>query len=325
MNKSSFPLMLKKIKSVIVLFSEYLNLLIFFAAIIVITYLFINKKEFILPVIQNIRIKYLFLSFSSILIGLIIAAYVWHSIKNNFGIKISLKENFNIYISSMLGTVLPGSLWGVANRLSEYRKLDESQTTILISSAFEAIIISFGSLLIFSLSLLFVKIDPFLNLSIAWIILFIIFAIVLINPKVITKTTNFIIKKQKYGSKSITTKYTYSDLLVWIVLESIVSFLGALGVFFLLNAIYFIDFSMLPLIVSAWTVTNAISSFLIWVPGTLFLRDGFFLLVLSTLVSPSEALVFTVIQRIWLSLIIVGNVVILFIYKKFFTKKGENG
>lgn len=320
MNKIKLKLIMKKLKSIVFIFSDYLNFLIFITAIAIITYLFINERELIIPVIQNLRVTYLFLSFISILIGLLIAAYTWHSIKNKFGIKISFKENLDIYISSMLGTVLPGSLWGVANRLSQYRKLNESQAIIIFSSAFEAIVISFGSLIVFSISSIFVKIGPFVNQSMFWLILIIIIGIVLMNPDLMKKITSFIIKKQKHTSQLKINNYSLNSLFFWIFLESIVSFLGALGVCFLIMAIFPIDPSELPLIMSTWTLTNAVSSFLIWFPGTLFLRDGFFLLVLTTLVSNSEALVFTLVQRIWLSLIIVGNVVILFIYKKFHKK-----
>jgi len=308
------------IKNTLKTISRFLNLFFFIAAILLISYLVVFKIHLISPFFQQLNFQFLLFSLITILIGQLIAGYVWHLIHNKFGRKINFKQNFHIFIFSMLGAILPGSIWGIANRITQYKKNKETEITIILSSSIESILISFGSLIIFSLTFSFVNDDLFLGNSFIWIILVFLFVILSTNPNIINKLTKFIARKQKYAPQEDNLEYSYKDLFFWLSLESIVSLLGSLGICFLLTAFLNINFSYYPLIIAAWTLTNALGNFLVWVPGTLLIRDGFFLLVLTTLVSNNEALVFTIIQRIWLSLIIVGNVIIIFIYEKLHKK-----
>lgn len=294
-----------------------LNIIMLLLAILIVAYTIFFEFNSILLISKNIKFIFLFYSFTSIFSGILLAAYAWHKIQNKFGKKFTFKLNLYIYIYSMLGTILPGSIFGIVNRVAQYSKLDERNLSTIFCSGFEAIIISFGSLFVFSLSLIFVDINPYIDKIYLSIFLFVFFILVATNPKIINKISTFILKRQKQ-TVLLNTNYSFRDIVFWLAIESIVAFLAGLGIFLLLNAFFTVSIEVFPLIISAVALTNAISSFLVWVPGTLFLRDGFFLVVLTSLLSNSEALFFTVIQRVWLSLIILFNVFLLFFFNKIF-------
>ena len=188
-----------------------LNIIMFLLAILIVVYTIFFELNSILLISKNIKFIFLFYSFTSIFFGILLAAFAWHKIQNKFGKKFTFKLNLYIYIYSMLGTILPGSIFGIVNRVAQYSKLGESKLLTIFCSGFEAIIISFGSLFVFSLSLIFVDINPYINNIYLSILLFIFFILAATNPKIINKISTFILKKQKQ-TVLLNTNYSFRDL-----------------------------------------------------------------------------------------------------------------
>ena len=283
---------------------KFWNLIFFLLALLFLLAFGLSNSDVLYEFSKNLNPLYLLLSFLSIFSGQIIASIIWHMILQKMNIKSDLLFDIKSYIYSLLGSLIPGNVWSIASKISNYSNAKINENLIVTGSIVEAILISCGSFIIFLFANFLGKIK-IISFSITSYFLLLILIILLINPI----TINFIIRKtifrKKLNQLTLVPKFKIFELAYLTLLESVVTFLGCLGIILLIKSYFSLPENLMLSIIAAVAISNVFGNLLFWLPGTLVLRDGFYLAILTMFLTNYESLTFTIIQRVWLSLIII--------------------
>lgn len=303
MNIPQIPL-LKKIKILFRNTIKYSNLIFFISSSILLIYFGAKNFNMIEPYIAQVRIKFLLLSFTIIIIGEIGAGLIWHRIVKKVCNNSDLIFDIKTYLYSLLGTILPGSIWNIVNKLSNYKKRGVPESEILVCSLTEAIFISLGSFIAFVIFFSIINTN-LLNIPKIIFIVILLIAIILVQPKYLERFFKKFSRKEPDYILKFVHIWDYKTIIFLSITEGIITILGATGIFLLITSFFKISISYYSVFVAVYALTNVFGNILFFLPGTLILRDGLFFSILTFFLSNQEGLVFTILQRIWLIFIII--------------------
>ena len=266
------------------------------AIIIIIAVAFSNGRKLLSETFQLDPI-YLVLSILVEFSGLILAVPAWHLILAHLGADVKFKDNLRLYCYSMMGSVIPGSIWIFLGRVTLYDREGISTSQVVFATIIEMLLMGIAALLVVGL------IGMFHTNTIIWysptvMIIATILAVVLIQPPVFNRLGMYALSRSRQWAKPIV-KLQYFDLGKLFLLEVLTVIVGGSAVYYLLRSLIFITSELYPLVVGAWAAGIVTSNLLFWLPGKLVIRDGITILVLTQALTPSLAVTFVIIVRLW--------------------------
>ena len=252
------------------------------------------------------------ISYFGIFIGAIPA---WRKIIQQQGIRQTYWNDAKIYCYSALGTVLPGRIWTIAGRASFYQQHGFSSIVVTISSILENTIIGIAAFLIYIIATI---IQPQIGIWAEYPIigiLIILACLPLIHPAVFQRMMNSILRRMKKETPP-ENRYTSSQLIQWFTIEVVVTIVGGISIYALLDSIRPTTTEFLLPIIAAWAAGVAVGNLFFWLPGTPIFRDGAMFVALTPYTSSTQALIFVAYVRIWaiVSLLSLAGLVYLITY-----------
>ncbi|OQY42392.1 MAG: hypothetical protein B6242_16265 [Anaerolineaceae bacterium 4572_78] len=229
--------------------------------------------------------------------GLIFIVPAWHLILARLGKSISYWDDLRIYCYSFIGYAIPGGIWSFVGRAALYEREGVSAVQVTVAGVIEMMLIGVAGLIVYGGTLFFHESEqlwqrPEIAIGIA------IIALIIIQPPIFNYICQFILQRFKQ-----TTEYTislsYTDLAIILSLEIVVIIIGGTAIYFLLKSFVATTSDLYITMVRVWAVGVAAGHLLFWFPGKPILRDGAIVLTLSQAITPSLALIFVIIVRLW--------------------------
>ncbi len=246
---------------------------------------------------------YLLISFSSQVIGVGFALFVWSNIVHRLSVHSSPKFDSETWLVSAVARKIPGTIWYAVSRMYIYEMgYKVSKTLIMIAVLIEAIIISLGGVVALGISIIFgfVHVDwinPKLLLFVVIPVLIII--CIVLGPRIINFAVRKTIKNQHNQDESELSSIRSWDTLQWICGETIVAFFAGAMCYFLMKSIIGDVAVPFTTIVGALSIAIAFGPISMWLPGDIGLKDGFLYLALSSILGGSLAAVIALSWRLW--------------------------
>ncbi len=272
----------------------------------------------------HLNIPLVLLSFAIECAGLLIAIPVWRHILASIDVRSIMRDDVRIYCYSALGSVLPGGIWTIAGRTVMYQRLGHSRLAVITASLTETLMVGVAAMGVYIFSII---LRPEINLlkSPEIGIAFSILVLLLINPKIFNPVNEWIQKRFNKGDPHQHIRYGFGTLATWLGLEIVVTCIGGLAIFVLLQSLLPVSFALLVPVMASWAAASAVGNLFFWLPGTSLLRDGAMVIALSTDLSLPIALAFVAIVRIWTlgSLLALAGLVRLFIDRPYQIRHGK--
>jgi|GEM_PF-1995512 len=250
---------------------------------------------------------YLVLSLLSQLVGVLLAAGIWSDILHHVGVNTGYLFDLQVFCASALGRKIPGAIWYALGRFALYRKRRQPNSSVLLALIVEAVVTAVAGLAVFAISLgtgssdylsVFNK-SNFLFYS----ILAFVFLIAFIQPTVIRLIAKRVLENK--GDKNNLQFYSLNlwHTLRWLIAEILVVTLGANVAFFLIKSIS-TDISVsMGGVLGAWGLAVALGPLAMWLPLDAGLKNGVMYVALVPFIDSSTAALFTLIWRMWVTLL----------------------
>ena len=236
-------------------------------------------------------------------------ASLWHYITKLNGCAIKYEKAVTSYLYSILGKYIPGKVFMLAARL-------ENVCTLL------------GAAMLFIVSLLFFPNELLENYKWVTIALIVVF-FVCIHPKII----NFFLRiLGKLFKKDLEIPMKYSQMLKVVLLFIGNWLIVGVGFFILTKSIYpAVEYSELLFCAGIWGVSAIMGILAIFAPSGLGVREGIIVAGLCLIMPQSDAMVVSVVSRLWQTIPELVLVALAFIWSrirnmsKIKLKKGAEG
>jgi hypothetical protein len=259
-------------------------------------FILIRDSQRLLAYSFNINLWLIVLSFIVECSGLLLAVPVWNKILGRFGNKTDLRDDLRIYSYSMLGVILPGGIWSAVSRVALYGRKGVPKFNVISASLVEFVLMGLAGLIVYgAITTLQPREKIWQNPIIA--VTCIGLALILLQPPIFNRIVRFLQNRAKAKTSSV--PMSYKDLGVWLLMESIVVILGGTAVFILLRSITIVSPNLIMQIISAWAIAVVTGNLFFWLPGTPVVRDGAMALILAQSLTPSFAIAFVLLVRIW--------------------------
>jgi glycosyltransferase 2 family protein len=212
-----------------------------------------------------------------LIVAFILNALAWYCISKAFGSQVGFWKDLEIYGLSTIVRRLPGIIWQLVGRTYLYRQAQTTLTVPVWGSVWEFIIqISSGVLLMSLMLLLSPRLRTEFPGSMWALLLLIPIGWMLLRPK-------DILTLMKYIAPNITGKpnLTRQHIWTWSGLYVLSWALGGVILFFLIHALVFQPWSLLPVCIGLVATSGVLTLLLRFIPGGLGIRDISLLLLLE--------------------------------------------
>lgn len=223
-------------------------------------------------------------------------ASLWHYITKINGCAIGYEKAVTSYLYSILGKYIPGKVFMLAARLAYYKEEDAPLAKVTVCFFIENVCTLLGAAMLFIVSLLFFPNSLLQDYK--WITLLLIAAFfVCIHPRIINFFLGII---GKLFRKDLSIPMRYSDMLKVVLL-----FIGnwliiGVGFFILTKSIYpAVGLSHLLFCAGIWGVSAIMGILAVFAPSGLGVREGIIVAGLMLIMPESDAMVISVVSRLW--------------------------
>ena len=240
-------------------------------------------------------------------------ASLWHYITKLNNCSIKYEKAVTSYLYSILGKYIPGKVFMLAARLTYYKEEDAPLSKVTVCYFIENISTQLGAAMLFIVSLLFFPNELLENYKWATVALIVLF-FVCIHPKIINFFLGLIGKIFKKDLR-IPMKYTQ-------MLKVVLLFIGnwlivGVGFFILTKSIYpAVEYSQLLFCAGIWGISAIMGILAIFAPSGLGVREGIIVAGLCLIMPQSDAMVVSVVSRLWQTIPELLLVVLAFIYSR---------
>lgn len=228
----------------------------------------------------------------------------WGRILKGFGANISYYDNLNIYGKSQIAKYVPGNVFHYVGRhfLSKKYGFDNG---IIINGIFAEIIMQIIVSAIIGLgtiALIDIGEFSFLNLSyyiILFSFIFIVVVIFVVFFKFSKPFKNWLNKnKLIVPLEKLNTKSLILEFLIALIIYALYCLLNGLNLWLLSYSFWGITFSAIPFIISGYAIAWLVGFITPGSPGGLGIREAMLILLLTTYVGESRALIISLLFRI---------------------------
>jgi uncharacterized membrane protein YbhN (UPF0104 family) len=241
---------------------------------------------------------YLIISFLCLAIYFSLLTRGWSSIVAELGSKVPYGRAFWIVSTSQIAKYIPGGIWYTVGRVYLARTEKVKEEIGLLSVVFETFLLMLTNLIIFLISINFIRgeayLSPFMSIT------FIVVILILLYPPLLNKLLNLGLRMLKKPTVKLHARYlsilnisTYFFAL-WIAQIA--------GYFFLINSIYQVGIWQLPNLATAYTLSWITGFIVLFAPGGLGVREGMMTLLLSIILPLPLAIAISFITRVWITI-----------------------
>ena len=240
-------------------------------------------------------------------------ASLWHYITKINDCSIPYEKAVTSYLYSILGKYIPGKVFMLAARLTYYKEENAPLGKVTVCFFIENVCTLLGAAMLFIVSLLFFPNSLLQDYK--WITLLLIVAFfVCIHPKII----NFFLRiVGKIFKKDLEIPMKYSQMLKVVLL-----FIGnwliiGVGFFILTKSIYpAVELSHLLFCAGIWGVSAIMGILAVFAPSGLGVREGIIVAGLMLIMPESDAVMISVVSRLWQTIPELLLVVLAFIWSR---------
>lgn len=263
--------------------------------------------------IMNVNIGIFIVSMLFYFVYKITLASLWHYITKINGCSIKYEKAVTSYLYSILGKYIPGKVFMLAARLTYYKEEDAPLSKVTVCFFIENVCTLLGAAMLFIVSLFFFPNELLENYK--WLTLLLIAAFfVCIHPKII----NFVLRLiGKIFKKNLEIPMKYSQMLKVVLLFIGNWLIVGFGFFILTKSIYpAVEWSQLLYCAGIWGVSAIMGILAIFAPSGLGVREGIIVAGLMLIMPQSDAMVISVVSRLWQTIPELLLVVMAFVYSR---------
>ncbi len=240
-------------------------------------------------------------------------ASLWHYITKLNGCAIKYEKAVTGYLYSILGKYIPGKVFMLAARLTYYKDEGVPLSKVTVCFFIENVCTLLGAAMLFIVSLLFFPnelLEKYKWLILALIVVF----FVCIHPKII----NFFLRLiGKLFKKNLEIPMKYSQMLKVVLLFIGNWLIVGAGFFILTKSIYpAVDISQLLFCAGIWGVSAIMGILAIFSPSGFGVREGIIVAGLCMIMPRSDAMVVSVVSRLWQTIPELVLVALAFMYSR---------
>lgn len=240
-------------------------------------------------------------------------ASLWHYITKINGCSIRYEKAVTSYLYSILGKYIPGKVFMLAARLTYYKEEEAPLSKVTVCFFIENVCTLLGAAMLFIVSLFFFPNELLENYK--WLTLLLIAAFfVCIHPKII----NFVLRLiGKIFKKNLEIPMKYSQMLKVVLLFIGNWLIVGFGFFILTKSIYpAVEWSQLLYCAGIWGVSAIMGILAIFAPSGLGVREGIIVAGLMLIMPQSDAMVISVVSRLWQTIPELLLVAMAFVYSR---------
>ncbi len=263
--------------------------------------------------IMNVNIGIFIVSMLFYFVYKITLASLWHYITKINNCSIKYEKAVTSYLYSILGKYIPGKVFMLAARLTYYKEEDAPLSKVTVCFFIENVCTLLGAAMLFIVSLFFFPNELLENYK--WLTLLLIVAFfVCIHPKII----NFVLRLiGKIFKKNLEIPMKYSQMLKVVLLFIGNWLIVGFGFFILTKSIYpAVEWSQLLYCAGIWGVSAIMGILAIFAPSGLGVREGIIVAGLMLIMPQSDAMVISVVSRLWQTIPELLLVVMAFVYSR---------
>ncbi len=240
-------------------------------------------------------------------------ASLWHYITKINGCSIRYEKAVTSYLYSILGKYIPGKVFMLAARLTYYKEEEAPLSKVTVCFFIENVCTLLGAAMLFIVSLFFFPNELLENYK--WLTLLLIAAFfVCIHPKII----NFLLRLiGKIFKKNLEIPMKYSQMLKVVLLFIGNWLIVGFGFFILTKSIYpAVEWSQMLYCAGIWGVSAIMGILAIFAPSGLGVREGIIVAGLMLIMPQSDAMVISVVSRLWQTIPELLLVAMAFVYSR---------
>lgn len=263
--------------------------------------------------IMNVNIGIFIVSMLFYFVYKITLASLWHYITKINGCSIKYEKAVTSYLYSILGKYIPGKVFMLAARLTYYKEEEAPLSKVTVCFFIENVCTLLGAAMLFIVSLFFFPNELLENYK--WLTLLLIAAFfVCIHPKII----NFVLRLiGKIFKKNLEIPMKYSQMLKVVLLFIGNWLIVGFGFFILTKSIYpAAEWSQMLYCAGIWGVSAIMGILAIFAPSGLGVREGIIVAGLMLIMPQSDAMVISVVSRLWQTIPELLLVIIAFVYSR---------
>ncbi len=223
-------------------------------------------------------------------------ASLWHYITKINGCSIKYEKAVTGYLYSILGKYIPGKVFMLAARLTYYKEEDAPLSKVTVCFFIENVCTLLGAAMLFIVSLFFFPNELLENYKWITFLLIAVFFVV-IHPKII----NLVLKLVgKIFRKKLEIPMKYSQMIKVVLLFIANWLIIGTGFYILAKSICpALELSQLLFCAGIWGVSAIIGILAIFAPSGLGVREGIIVAGLMLIMPQNEAVVISVVSRLW--------------------------
>jgi len=255
----------------------------------------------------------------------LIQVWAWYLITLKLGIALSPSETIETWFTSQLGKYLPGKVWLLLGRFYLYDSKGKSKKVISIALYLETILVILSGGLIFLAAFVFFKEirSSYGGNQFWWVILLFIIALVSLHPRVFLKILNWVLVQ--LNREPISLSISYSDVLGILIFCVVAWMIGGIGFYLFIDAFYPVAPQYILFLTGAMAISSTLGLIAIFAPSGLGVREGALVYLLSLMMATPIAVILSVLTRIWMTLIEIGLIGMVYLFRQFQKREKERG
>ena|SRR3989344_5512012 len=221
-----------------------------------------------------------------------------------------------IHVFSIFGKYLPGISWSPVAKLYFSQKSEFSSPKLAVSVIYENLIsVIAGFMLSLFLLSTFFKLPMFNSYfgSVAVIVL----GSILVYPKIFYRLTGFVtnllrreaIPRREFLKTGDIVKITFHYFFFFI--------LGGLGLYFLVNSVFPLPITAIPVVVGAYTLAIVSGVVVLFAPSGIGVREAVLVAILSSYFSVESSILISILARAWTTAAEIVSFVLVWTYGRF--------
>lgn len=222
-------------------------------------------------------------------------AYVLRSILRVFHIRTCYSRVFLSFMSSIFGKYVPGKIWGMIIRMRVKPAPEISKTDVVLSSVFEGAMITASGFFVGLIAVL-----RYFSANYAWVAVCVTIAVltvVFLHPKIFYLFMNGLLLKLGKPVFPKKDQASYAKMLGLMGISIFSWAVAGLGFFIFLSAFYPLEWIHLIDIISIAGFSFAVGNVAFFSPGGLGVREGVWLIFLSSFMPESAAILLALMAR----------------------------
>ncbi|HHB93347.1 MAG TPA: hypothetical protein ENK59_09080 [Thioploca sp.] len=234
----------------------------------------------------------------------ITASFTWkYLLSITCNVYITLFQSFSQLVLVSIGKYIPGKIWGIIARGTQLKKLGIDVKKIFVTSIQEQILLIHASVIISSISIIFL-----IETNWAYLLMIIILLSGFIGKYIqrfLIATYNLLmnyLKKNIIEVKEIITQQNYLSLLVFYMMIWILSGLIFSGIYFVFITQNELNLTIIVWMILANTISITLGFFALFAPAGIGVRESVSSIILSQIMPLEQAIFLSLLFRFWIVL-----------------------